>query len=387
MCKEIVYFSCINWGFLYQRPQHILTRLNQKGFRIIYIEPNFAVPQFHSIVSENKGVLTVQFGLNIFSRRQSNLIKNFNGIVVLRVPSSIISNINQISQILDSEYHLSQIYFPVDVLTKICNFKQPQIWTIQPHWLPLIKKIKHNFLVYDCLDEISGFKGHDDVKNFEHELIKVSNLIFCTASILLEKTLKYNKNCFLIPNAVDLEHFCLALNNNSLIPEDIKHIPGPIIGYIGCIADWFDFDLVFKAAQERPLWTFVLIGPILNKQLNYKKSLSNIIFLGKKDYLELPKYLRKFDVGIIPFKIIPLTEATDPVKLYEYFASGIPVVSTRLPEVVKFIPFVSVADCESEFINKIEHALNKSDAKSYLEIAKKNTWDQRITEILKILKK
>jgi glycosyltransferase involved in cell wall biosynthesis len=161
----------------------------------------------------------------------------------------------------------------------------------------------------------------------------------------------------------------------------------PIIGYFGAISDWFDVDLIAYCARIRPKYNFVLIGSTFGADTNKIEYLENVFLLGERAYQSLPGYLAYFDVCLIPFKLIPLTMATNPVKFYEYLSSGKPVVSVRLPELIEYADCCYLADNAEEFVAQIDEAYQSKDdlelKNMRLELARNNSWDSRVDTILK----
>lgn len=169
---------------------------------------------------------------------------------------------------------------------------------------------------------------------------------------------------------------------------------GPVVGYMGAISQWFDLEAIRILAEKHPDWRFVLLGPV-QIDIRSVQDLNNVWFLGKKEYRHLPLYAEKFDVATIPFKINRLTKAVNPVKIYEYFALGKPVVSSRLPELEQFENLCSLADNTEDFVLKVEKALanlQSSDTRISNDtitmrknVAKENTWERRCEEIYSII--
>ena len=189
-----------------------------------------------------------------------------------------------------------------------------------------------------------------------------------------------NQNTILVRNAGDLDHFSLSPESDVL-----ANIRKPIVGYHGAISDWFDSRLVAKCAEAYPAYQFVLIGSTFGADLTPLHGMENVHLLGEIPYAELPKYLRYFDACLIPFKITPLTQAANPVKFYEYLCPGKPVVSVALPELAEYHEVCYYSTNEEEFVANVEKALSERDdslREKRIEIAKKNSWDQRIDQIL-----
>jgi hypothetical protein len=166
--------------------------------------------------------------------------------------------------------------------------------------------------IYDCMDEWKNFPGiKSDILDMEQLLVQDCDLLVVSAQRLWEKWEPYERAMVLARNGVDLDFYDEHYHPNNVL-SDIKH---PVIGYYGAIADWFDLELVMHAAKARPDYAFVLLGGVFNLDVSELESLPNVRLLGQQPYPMMPQYLYHFDVCMIPFKINPITEATDPVKL------------------------------------------------------------------------
>ena len=250
-------------------------------------------------------------------------------------------------------------------------------------------------ILYDCVDEVSGFSDVADVTRVlreERDLATNSSTVIVTSQALHQKLSKLNSNCFYVPNGAEVNHFLEATKVNENVPE-LEHLPHPIIGYHGAISDWFDVELVCRLAEVHPEYSVLLIGPVNVGSEKFKKH-PNIILLGVKKYEVLPKYLAYMDVCLIPFKINKLTLAVNPIKLYEYLAAGKPVVSTALPEVYNNTSeFVYVGRNEEDFIRKVEEAVDEPNKPGYeamvarrIGFAEESSWDKRVEAYEKLLK-
>jgi glycosyltransferase involved in cell wall biosynthesis len=253
-------------------------------------------------------------------------------------------------------------------------------------------------ILYDCVDELSGFSGVVDVARVlreEKDLVTNSSIVIVTSQALLQKLSKLNSNCYYVPNGADVTHFLKATKASEKIPE-IDHLRHPIIGYIGHIADWCDVDLVCRLAELHPEYSVLIVGPVSARSggLEKFKRHPNITLVGVKKYEVLPKYLAYMDVCLIPFKINRLTLAVNPVKLYEYLAAGKPVVSTALPEVCNNASeFVYVGKNREDFIRKVEEAVEEPKKPGYeamvagrVRFAEDNSWEKRIDVFERLLR-
>ncbi len=255
------------------------------------------------------------------------------------------------------------------------NFKNPILLTSTPIIGDLINTLKLSSSHYFCLDDYSLFEGaFKSLIKLEKDLLKVVDSSFGTSDILFKTRMPKSGKSYFLPQGVDFQHFNNVTAN---IPARVNSIKHPVIGYFGLLAEYVDVELITKCAANYLDYTFLLIGKTrisVSQFSNYP----NIIYLGEIQFSELPKYAKIFDVGIIPFIINELTVAVNPLKLLEYMALGIPVVSTNLPEVYKFKELNFIAKSEDEFINLIEKAVhdNKPEkAEERKSIAEKFSWD------------
>ena len=273
------------------------------------------------------------------------------------------------------------------------GFENPVLWCYSPSSADAAPYIPHSALVYDCVDRHSAYKGlidEDVVNSLEKSLSEQANTVFATAAGLYDTLSEYNKNTTLLPNGVNFEHFNRAATETFDIPEDMKDIKHPIIGFVGMLQECIDYDKIEAIAKMRPDWSVVLVGKTLpGVNLDYLKQYPNIHFLGMKKYDDMPSYIQNFDVCLNVFRDGNLSRDVSPLKFYEYLATGKPVVSTPQPEqVLDYADSVYIARGEDEFIKKCEEAMSEPDeAKTNLRIeyARNCSWDARVREMEKIL--
>jgi glycosyltransferase involved in cell wall biosynthesis len=209
----------------------------------------------------------------------------------------------------------------------------------------------------------------------EDRLLAQSDLMFSSAEELSLKKERNGRKPISLPHGVDFEHF-----NSGLIEsgksETMKVIPKPIIGFFGAISPWLDFDLIVDLATARSNWSFVFIGPI-DANISKPNDLENVFFVGKVPYIDLPSYAIAFDVAIIPFLVNGLTKSVNPLKLLEYLACSLPVVSVDLPEIRKYSEVVYIADRSETFLSCIEKAMLEDSQElrqKRTEIARNRSW-------------
>ncbi len=274
------------------------------------------------------------------------------------------------------------------------GFENPILWCYSPTSADAAPYISHSALVYDCVDRHSAYKGFIDentVNSLEKSLSEQANTVFATAAGLYDTLSEYNKNTNLLPNGVNFEHFFSATNETFDIPDDMKEIKHPIMGFVGMLQECIDYDKIEAIAKMRPDWSVVLIGKTLpGVNLDYLKQYENIHFLGMKKYDELPAYIQNFDVCLNVFRDGNLSRDVSPLKFYEYLATGKPTVSTPQPEqVLDYADAVYIARGEEDFIKKCEEAMSEPDdekTKLRIEYARNCSWDARVREMERILK-
>jgi glycosyltransferase involved in cell wall biosynthesis len=217
--------------------------------------------------------------------------------------------------------------------------KDFQLWSFIPTAVKYVGKLGESLVVYYCTDEWSHFSYVDGAKivAMEKELCEKADIVFTTAKTLLERKKQYNPETHLASHGVDVAHFAKALDPKTELAPEVRNLKGPVIGFVGLIQDWVDTDAVAYMAEKRPDWNFVIIGKSLVDVSHLNKP--NIHMLGRKAYADLPPYMKRFDVGLIPFRLNELTRNVNPIKLREYFSAGLPVVSSDIPEVRLYADF------------------------------------------------
>jgi glycosyltransferase involved in cell wall biosynthesis len=264
------------------------------------------------------------------------------------------------------------------------GFKRPMFILGLPQALDLIEGIPRSGLVYHCADdyaEVSVFPP--SFVELEQRLLQSADVVITTAEPLRVKKAPWNANTFAVPNGVSFDHFHSARDESTRVPADLLPIPRPIIGFVGGVAEWLDLKLIADIARRRKDWSIVLIGPIL-VDVSILRDESNILLLGPRPYATLPGYLKGIDVATIPFLMNELTRNADPIKLYEYLAAGLPVVSTDMPQVRRLHPVIEVTDSAEAFERAVERALedrSESTVAARVAEARKHAWSKRFARV------
>jgi glycosyltransferase involved in cell wall biosynthesis len=244
-------------------------------------------------------------------------------------------------------------------------------------------------MIYYCVDEYTAFTGASrGLKEIEDDLFRRADFVVVSAERLFDKKKHFNPNTFIIRHGTDWRHFRTALDPDLAVPAELADLPRPIIGFHGLLADWVDYELIKKTAEHFKDGSVVLIGKIAvdaEQKVKILDDVPNVHFLGRKPYAELPAYCKAFDVALNPFAINELTLAANPLKVREYLAAGLPVVSTDIPEVHV------LADClvgmdHADFIAKIESALaNPKPREQVSDAIAHESWEAKIDELRELL--
>lgn len=266
-----------------------------------------------------------------------------------------------------------------------------QLWSFAPDVVDFVGQFNEEAVVYYCVDAFGEFSGYnrDWIEQREHELIDRSDVVITTSAPLYAARRPLHPNVHLVEHGVDHQHLSRALSPEVAIPPELARLPRPIYGFVGMVADWVDVPLVVELARLRPEASVVMIGP---RSAAWREktipSVRNLHWLGPRDHTSLPAYLKAFDVGLIPFRQMPLTHNANPIKLYEYLAAGVPTVSTSLPAVRPVPGSVWLADDAAGTAAACDHAArhNRPEeraARSQLMLSE--SWPQRLEEISAIV--
>jgi glycosyltransferase involved in cell wall biosynthesis len=267
------------------------------------------------------------------------------------------------------------------------QFGRPLNWIFNPAAAVIAGAFDEAMVVYYCVDEYSAFTGVSphSLAELEEQLLRRADLVIVSAEKLYESKSKFNPQTVLIRHGVDFEHFRQALNPETPIPNDIADLPKPIIGFFGLIADWVDVDLIARVAERFPQASVVMLGHASTDTSNLKR-LSNVYLLGRKPYSLLPAYCKAFAVALMPFRINELTLNANPLKVREYLAAGLPVVSTAIPE-VETLGLCRIGFDAESFLQEVEAALEDPGPRvERSQAVRDESWEARVKEISKYVR-
>ncbi len=280
----------------------------------------------------------IPLGINLFGETMTNLLApkiiNFNSLIFA---------------------------FSVGKILKSSKIQNPILWLWHPLQLNLIGKFNEKIIIYYVYDELGEYPHNLKAKNIleklDERLCKKADIIFTSSRSQCDKRKSYNSNIYFIPNAVDFCHFNKAVDQATEIPQEIKYIKKPIIGFIGYLAFHIDVKLLICLAKSHSGWSIVLVGPNdidKDKKYNQLKDMENVFFLGEKSREEVPSYLKSFDVAIMPYNMNTHVVNSYPLKLHEYLAGGKPIVAVELPELLPYRNVVRLATSQNDFVKQIK---------------------------------
>ena len=350
---DLVCLSHLRWDFVYQRPQHLLSRFARER-RVFFIE--------EPVYDDGPARLEV-------SARDCGAL-----VAVPRLPAGLAHDQAQTAVLRDL----------VDRFFAEQNIADYLLWYYTPMMLSFTQHLEPKATVYDCMDELTGFRDAPAaLKFYEAELFRRAGLVFTGGQSLYEAKRArhpHHPHIHAFPSSIDAAHFRKA-RAHADVPADQEQIPGPRVGFFGVVDERIDLELLGGLAEARPDWQLVVIGPVVKIDPATLPRRANIHYLGGKDYKELPAYLAGWDVGIMPFARNDATRFISPTKTPEYLAAGCPVVSTSIRDVVR--PYgerglVRIADTAEEFVSAVECAMGEDRAERLRKVdafLARTSWD------------
>jgi len=265
------------------------------------------------------------------------------------------------------------------------HFERPISWSFLPSSAPVSGTLGESFVVYHCVDEFSAFEDTNGahISALESELLAKSDLVVTSAETLRESKSRQNPNTVLVRHGVDFRHFSKACDPSTKVPAELAALPGPVLGFFGLVATWVDLEAIANVARAYPHGSVVILGKVApDVDVSMLRRLPNVHFMGRRPYEELPAWCRGFDVALMPFKVDRLTINANPLKVREYLAAGLPVVSSDLPE-VRQVGLCHIAKDASDFPRQVQAALNEGGGCDRARAGRiaHESWDARVEEL------
>ena len=325
--QTIIVFSHLRWDFVYQRPQHLLSRL-AKHYRIVFIEE----PVYEA---DNTGV-------------------------TISDPLPNLTVYRPITPVEQPGFDAAHMPYLAKIVRDIgAQYDSPIVWFYTPMALPLLEEFEASLVVYDCMDELSAFKNPPPcLLQHESKLLEMADVVFTGGPSLYAAKKNRHPNVHCFPSSVDVHHFRQALDRNAA-DASMRALPRPRLGFYGVIDERFDHAIISQMADAHPAWQIVLAGPVVNKiDPQVLPRQANVIYIGQQSYHVLPKLLAAWDVCLMPFAMNESTKFISPTKSLEYMAAELPIVSTPVKDVVDLhSDVVEIASTTEEFIAACERVL------------------------------
>lgn len=327
---DLICFSHLRWNFVFQRPNHLMSLCSRERRVFFFEEP--------ALEDGGAGEGDGQSGS------------------VLRVTEVGPSLVVAVPRMTPGSDPREASRRALEELCALYGIERPIAWFYTPMALEFARELPAALTVYDCMDELSAFRGAPPaLTGLERELFARADLVFTGGRSLGEAKRAAHPRVYCFPSSVDTAHFAAAREPRGE-PSDQAAIPHPRLGFYGVIDERMDLGLVEGVARARPDWHVLLLGPVVKIDPGTLPRLANIHYLGQKAYADLPSYLAGWDVAVMPFALNEATRFISPTKTLEYLAGGKPVVSTPIADVVS--PYaeqglVRVADGAARFVEAI----------------------------------
>lgn len=356
--RDLICLSHLRWNFVFQRPQHLMTRA-ARDRRVFFFEE----PIFDADIAELR------------TTRDQNVYVCVPHLPVGLTPAAVTNELRRLLLELRTTFTIDH----------------PILWYYTPMALDIARDISASAVVFDCMDELSAFRGAPpELLLHEAELLTRADVVFTGGQSLFEAKRARHRRVFAFPSSVDVPHFASARRGKS-DPADQAAIPHPRLGFFGVVDERMDLDLLDGIAAVRPEWHFVILGPCVKIDPAALPRRDNIHYLGMKRYEELPAYLSGWDVALLPFARNESTRFISPTKTPEYLAAGCPVVSTSVRDVVR--PYgegalVAIADTREEFVAAVERVLDGQPAgwrERVDRFLSEMSWDRTWTEMSRVI--
>ena len=330
----LICFSHLRWNFVFQRPQHLMSRFADEMNVIFWEEPLDIGPKETAY-------------LKVREAEDSPGVR----VVTPHLPEGMPEDAREAALMRLLDAHVASLHGPLVA------------WYYTPMMLPFSRHLEADVTVYDAMDELSKFKfAPAKLLDLEQELLEKADIVFTGGSSLYEAKKDRHSNVHCFPSSVDRVHF-LKARARQFDPADQEELPKPRFGFYGVIDERFDTELLDRIAEMRPDWSFVMVGPVVKIAEDDLPRRPNIHYLGSKTYAQLPSYLAGWNVALMPFAMNESTQFISPTKTPEYLAGGKPVVSTPIKDVVRHyghIQGVLIADNADDFVAQCERALELS---------------------------
>lgn len=362
---DFVVFSHLRWDFVFQRPQHLLSRFAKQN-RVIFIEEPIRCegsPRWEFIDTRS----------NVIVCRPHTPLEHggFN------------------------DAQLSEMHRLMPDLVGKLDLRNYVAWFYTPMALPLLNDLSPSAVIYDCMDELSMFLGAPkELLDREDRLLRMADLVFTGGPSLFRAKQHRNANVHCFPSSVDAQHYAKAKPGADAQADDQAKLPAPRLGYFGVIDERIDIELLDKLAAARPEWQICMVGPVVKIDPATLPKRPNVTYFGQRQYAELPSYLAGWDVCMLPFALNQSTKFISPTKTLEYMAAERMIVSTPITDVAEpYGKIVYIARGADEFIAACDRAMNVGAGEraeriqGMRDVLSRTSWDATANRMLNLISK
>jgi UDP-galactopyranose mutase len=339
--QDLVCLSHLRWDFVWQRPQHLMSRMSSQ-FRVFFVEEpvastEAAEPFLDHYVWKGADEATVHVVRLVYPADSPRWIGH-------------------------GDPQTQPVY--AELLTRFLTSQgvtSPQVWLYTPMASAFLETLNPKRVIYDVMDQLSAFKGAPaSLAALDREVLRRADLVFTGGISLYHDKAPFARSIHAFPSGVEVEHFRRAARGRGLTrPDDLPKMTSPVVGYYGVIDERMDFDLIDSMARKHPQWHIVLVGPMVKIDPAGVPQGPNIHYTGMRTYEQLPSYLSCFDVALIPFALNEATRYLSPTKTLEYLAARKPVVSTPIRDVMELYgSVVRIGQNHTYFMNQVDAALS-----------------------------
>jgi uncharacterized SAM-binding protein YcdF (DUF218 family)/glycosyltransferase involved in cell wall biosynthesis len=381
--RDIVCISSIDWDFIWQGHQEIMSTLAAEGHRVLFLEnTGVRAPKVRDLPRVRQRIRNWWRGTKGFREERPNLF--VYSPLVFPFPYSRVARWANRFLLMRS----------LRRWMRATGFHRPIAWTFLPTplALDLLRELDPQLTIYYCIDDLaSSSLAARRIVPSEQRLFKEADLVFVTSEALRKRAALFSSRVHLFPFGVSFDRFDHVREGHQPAPADLQPLPRPIVGYVGGLHQWVDQELIAAAASRMPEASFAIIGPI-QTDVSALERCPNITLFGQRPHPELPRYVKGFDVGIVPYRLTDYTANVYPTKLNEYLVMGIPVVATDLAEIRRFNAehgdIVAVAADAEGFVSALHTALIAAPAGTVerrIAVAHANSWQSRIEAMKRLI--
>jgi len=383
--ESIVCVSWLDWDWLPLVPHQMMTRFARHN-RVLYVDPAVALSTFVTHPNQHSYLIRKLKRWMQGVRQIAENLYVYYPPPLLVTPGHLPAN---------DALNRRWLGWAVERTAARLGLRSPILWLYDPYMIEPGGQLGEKLVCYDCNDDTSSFASHDykrrNMQARDTRLTSRADLVLATSRELYRQKNALNANVHYLPSGVDFDLFNKAVSPDVPVPDDLPDVSPPVVGYIGSLTNYrIEWGWIEALAHSMPEVTIVLAGPPVEPPPRSVTSLPNVRFVGPKSQEELPRYLKLFNVGIIPYKGEAFLKSCQPTKTFEYLAAGLGVVSASIPDLQPYADVVRFARGPEEFVRQAREMLELVRQTAFrnrcIEVARGQTWDARFMAASKLVR-